>query len=184
MTKVTRLLALAGLLLTTLGPVAAYSRDGKTDWNYFEEWFMEDKKLRAENKRTHEDSRTARGQRTFWNVRKARGVRPTEMVKSHNVGNDKQKRCVIVFYYPGFWNNRRKERWGPKLSNEDREWAFERPLAMSPMCDPEPKDEDWTNNKHNMIVFHNYYVGPSDHDMYLVIGCVRIGSWALPLKVF
>jgi hypothetical protein len=45
---------------------------------------------------------------------------------------------------------------GGLLYDGDMHSAFERPLAMSPWCTPEPS-EDWEKNKPEMIVFHNYW---------------------------
>lgn len=173
MTNITSLLALVGLLCSLLSAVSAYSRDGKTDWNYFEEWFMEDKKLREANKRTITDSENARGQHTFWNLRKASGIGSMGIVKAHKNGKKEELRCGMVFYYPGFWQT--KKVMGELLSDDIRKWAFEQPLAVSPICNPEP-DEDWPNRKENMIVFHNYYTGPAHHDMYLLLEYVGSGS--------
>jgi hypothetical protein len=71
-------------------------------------------------------------------------------------------RCGIVFYYPNIWdalgrkNGMPGSSSGGLLYDGDTHLAFERPLAMSPWCTPEPS-EDWEKNKSEMIVFHNYW---------------------------
>jgi hypothetical protein len=171
MTKIANLVSLACLMLgTALAPVKAYDRDGKTDWNYFQEWLIEDSIQRTNDDRSWKKSQQARRNGNFWNVRKAYGFGGPDKIIDHPKNG--QKRCVIAFYYPMFWSQL-VQAGGPQLSNDQRKWAFERPLAMSPWCTPEPlsaADDFWIKGMPDMIVFHNYYTRAVDNDLYFVMG--------------
>lgn len=149
---------------TLLSMVAAYQREGK-DWRFIEEWLEDDKqKRKSENRKDFAASTDARKKGTFWNVRKAKGfVNKKVPIQAWKDQNKKEHmRCGIVFYYPNIWdalgrkNGMPGSSSGGLLYDGDTHLAFERPLAMSPWCTPEPS-EDWEKNKPEMIVFHNYW---------------------------
>lgn len=143
--------------------VAAYQREGK-DWRFIEEWLEDDKqKRKSEDRKDFAASVDARKKGTFWNVRKAKGLKKKAPIQAWKDQNKKEHmRCGIVFYYPNIWDALGRKNGMPGslsgglLYDGDMHSAFERPLAMSPWCTPEPS-EDWEKNKPEMIVFHNYW---------------------------
>lgn len=190
------LLILAALTSASLSLVAGtkrvrddgFMRDGD-DWNLMEEWFIDDKRWRKDGKRDVWQTIDARSEGTFWNVRKAKGfVNQPPPVNRHLVEDgDDWKVCGVVFYYPAFWLRENEGRpqssqGNNKISDKKTREAFEKPLAISPWCDPEPK-EDW-GNKDKKIVFHNYYweTDVTENDMYLILTYVRAGEAVLRIE--
>ena len=180
-----RFLLLTVVYSTALSVVHAYFRDG-ADWNLFEEWLIDDKTKRNKNERTFDDSVAARSEGIYWNVRKAKGFvnQPAPVQPWKDDKNKDRKQCGLVFYYPAFWIKKRANEGAlaitsgvNKISDGDTQKTFERPLAMSPWCQSEPKGKNWPGwgNKDKKFVFHNYYKGAETTilDQYLIIECVQ-----------
>lgn len=189
-------LVLAALTTASLNVVAAqkrfkeddYMRDGG-DWNLLEEWFIDDKRWHKDGKRDLAKTKDARSEGTFWNVRKAKGFvnQPSPLMAPDPETREDLKRCGIVFYYPAFWRPMNANR-PPiqqnmnKIPDGKTREAFEKPLAIAPWCDPEPKGDDW-GNKDKKIVFHNYFweTDLTLDDMYLTLSYVRDGKAVVPI---
>jgi hypothetical protein len=147
----------------------------KRDWEFLQEYFA--RPLNDHNLGSVWDSSRSLG--TFWNVEGINNFpKQAAFGKEPDAKSDITNRCVLVFYYPGYWKE-----LGNDSEITDIYAFYDRPLAVAPLCgsvdapdsykDFPRASEEENKDKVDSLVFRSYYSkDPDATDIYYVVRSV------------
>jgi hypothetical protein len=147
----------------------------KGDWEFLQEYFA--RPLNDHNLGSGWDSSRSLG--TFWNVEGINNFpKQAAFGKEPDAKSDITNRCVLVFYYPGYWKE-----LGNDSEITDIYAFYDRPLAVAPLCgsvdapdsykDFPRASEEENKDKVDSLVFRSYYSkDPDATDIYYVVRSV------------